>query len=105
MPECVVQAIKTTKQKGQSQYDRFVEESLVKCLKAITDTVYRNKHLTSQEIKFQFSRVTVICLQRSISLAKREKFFKHKNHASPPSLSCAGKMRSRQKSELVKGSI
>ena len=26
MPECVVQAIKTAKQKGQSQYDKFVEE-------------------------------------------------------------------------------
>ena len=39
MPEFVVQAIKTAKQKGQSQYDQFVEERLVKCSKAITDTI------------------------------------------------------------------
>lgn len=43
VPECVVQAIKTVKQKGQSQYDQFVEERLVKCSKAITDTIHRNK--------------------------------------------------------------
>ena len=36
MPDCVVQARKTAKQKGQSQYDQFVEERLVKCSKAIT---------------------------------------------------------------------
>ena len=43
MPECVIQAIKTVKQKGQSQYDQFVEERLFKCSKAITDTIHRNK--------------------------------------------------------------
>ena len=43
MPECVFQAIKTAKQKGQSQYYTFVEEKLVKCSKARTDTIHRNK--------------------------------------------------------------
>ena len=43
MSDCVVQAIKTAKQKGQSQYDQFVEERLDKCSKAITDTIHRNK--------------------------------------------------------------
>ena len=43
MPGCVVQVIKTAKQKGQSQNDQFVEERLVKCSKAITDTIHRNK--------------------------------------------------------------
>ena len=43
MPECVVQAIKTAKQKGQSQYDQFEEERLVKSSKAITDTIHRTK--------------------------------------------------------------
>ena len=33
MPECVVQAVKTAKHKGQSQYDQFVQERLVKCSK------------------------------------------------------------------------
>ena len=33
MPECAVQAIKTAKQKGQSQHDQFVQERLVKCSK------------------------------------------------------------------------
>ena len=64
MPECVVQAIKTAKQKCQSQYDQFVEERLVKCSKAITDTIHRNsfrclerqktQQVTRQEIKFQY---------------------------------------------------
>ena len=43
MSECVGQAIKTAKQKGQSQYSQFVEERLVKCSKATTDTIHRNK--------------------------------------------------------------
>ena len=43
IPECVVQVIKTAKQKGQSQYDQFLEERLVTCSKAITDTIHRNK--------------------------------------------------------------
>ena len=43
MSECVVQAIKTAKQKGQSQYDQFVEERSVRCSKDITDTIHRNK--------------------------------------------------------------
>ena len=59
MPECVVQAIKTAKQKGQSQYDQFVEERLVKCSKAITDTFcclerQKTQQVTRQEIKFQY---------------------------------------------------
>ena len=64
MPECVVQAIKTAKQKGQSQHDQFVEERLVKCSKAIMiPSIATNfrclerqkmQQATRREIKFQY---------------------------------------------------
>ena len=116
MPECVVQVIKTAKQRGQSQYDYFVEERLVKCSKAITDTIHCNKlplfgtteNPASSKTRNQisvlksdynlFARLYIACQAREGNL---QEFFRHENHGSPPSLSCAGKMRSGQKSELV----
>ena len=116
MPECVVQAIKTAKQKGQSQYDQFVEERLVKCSKAITDTIHRNKlplfgttenpasNKTRNQISVLksdcnlFARLYIACQAREGNL---QEFFRHENHGSPPSLSCAGKMHSGPKSKLV----
>ena len=114
MPECVVQAIKTAKQKGQSQYDQFVEERLLKCSKAITDTIHRNKpplfgtteNPASNKIRNQISvlnsdcnlfvRLYITCQARKGNL---QEFFRHESHGGPPSLSCAAKMRSGQKSE------
>ena len=50
--------------------------------------------------------MTVICLGGSILACQAregnlQEFFRHENHGSPPSLSCTGKMRFGQKSELV----
>ena len=116
MSECVGQAIKTAKQKGQSQYSQFVEERLVKCSKATTDTIHRNKlslfgktksparNKTRNQISVLksdcnlFARLYIACQAREDN---RQEFFRHENHGSPPLLSCAGKMRSGQKSKLV----
>ena len=43
MPQCVVEAVQAAEQKGQSQYEAFVEERLVKCSKAVSDTIQRNQ--------------------------------------------------------------
>lgn len=43
MPERVVEAVKTAKMNGESQYATYVEERLNKCSKALTDTIKRNK--------------------------------------------------------------
>ena len=116
MSECVVQAIKTAKQKGQSQYDQFVEERSVRCSKDITDTIHRNKlplFGTTENPASNKTRNQISVLKSDCNLLERlymacqvregnpQEFFKHENHGSPPSLSCAGKMRSGQKSELV----
>ena len=44
------------------------------------------------------ARLYIACQAREGNL---QEFFRHENHGSPPALSCAGKMRSGQKSELV----
>ena len=97
------------------QYDHFVEERLVKCCKAITDTIHQNKLLLFEKTENPasnktkksnfstkdcnlFARLSIACQTREGNL---QEFFKHENHASPPSLSQAGKMPSGQKPELV----
>ena len=107
MPECVVQAIKTAKQKGQSQYDQFVEDRLVNRFKAKTDTIHRNKlplfetteNPESSKTRNKISvlksdcnvlaRFSIACQAREGNL---QEFFEHENH---------GKMRSGENSELV----
>ena len=92
MPECVVQAIKTAEQKDQSQYDQYVEERLVKCSKAVTDTIHRNKfplfrtteNPASQKTRNQisvlksdcnlFARLYIACQAREGNL---QEFFRH----------------------------
>jgi hypothetical protein len=43
MPQCVTESVKNAQEMGQSQYDKFVDERLVHCTKAITDTIPRNQ--------------------------------------------------------------
>lgn len=115
MPERVVEAVKTAKMNGESQYATYVEERLNKCSKALTDTIKRNKlplfgttENTNPKARTQiaalkndcnlFARLYIACQAREGNL---EDFFRHENHASPPSLSTEGRMRAGQKSELV----
>ena len=115
MSECVVEAVKKAKEMGECQFETYVEERLDKCSKPITDTISRNKlplfgASEKKTVKNQtqiaalksdcnlFARLYIACQAREGNL---EKFFKHENHAVPPSLSTAGKLRGGQKSELV----
>jgi hypothetical protein len=115
MDECVVQFVKQAQKTGQSQYDTYVSERLVKCTTPITDTIKRNKTaLFGYESKSHtaahdklavlrndctlFSRLYIGCQARDGDV---QEFFRHENQASPPSLSAAGKIRIGQKSELL----
>ena len=106
------------KEKGQSMYDKYVEEQLNKQTqyKPVTDTIQRcnlplfrtrEKRPSSKtsslvtDLKSDcrlFSRLYIACQAREGNL---EGFFRHENRASPPALSCNGKMRTGQKSELI----
>ena len=116
VPKCVVEAVSGAKMKGQSMYDKYVEERLNKRSKPITDTIQRcNLSLFGTPEKRQsrktgnqvadlksdcrlFSRLYIACQAREGNL---EEFFKHENSSSPPALSCHGKMRTGQKSKLI----
>ena len=116
VPKSVVEAVLAAKEKGQSMYDTYVEERLTKRSKAITDTIRlcnlplfgtqekRPSSKTSNvlaNLKSDcrlFSRLYIACQAREGNL---EEFFKHENSSSPPALSCNGKMRTGQKSELI----
>ena len=116
-PKCVVEDVSGAKEKGQSMYDEYVEERLNKRSKTITYTIQRcNLPLFGTPEKWQasktsnqvadlksdcrlFSRLYIACQAREGNL---HVFFKNENSTSPPALSCNGKMRSGQKSELIK---
>ena len=116
VPKCVVESVSGAKIKGQSMYDKYVEEWLNKRSKPITDTIQRcnlrlfgsSEKRTSRKTSHQvadlksdcqlFSRLYIACQARQGNL---KEFFKHENSPSPPTLSCHGKMRTGQKSELI----
>ena len=116
VPKCVVEAVSGAKMTGQSMYDKYVEERLNKRSKPITDTIQRcnlplfgtpekrQSRKTSNQVADLksdcrlFSRLYIACQAREGNL---EEFFKHENSSSPPALSCHGKMRTGQKSELI----
>ena len=115
-PKCVVEAVSGAKEKGQSIYDKYLEERLNKRSKPVTDTIQRcnlplfgtpEKRPSSKtsslvtDLKSDcrlFSKLYIACQARE---GNPEEFFKHENSASPPALSCNGKMRTVQKSELI----
>lgn len=93
---------------GQEQYNRFVEERLVSCIKPITDTLSKNnlpllsfpksKAVTKEKSKVaqlksdrgSFSKLYIASQTRDGNL---EDFFKHDNQPYPPSISEYGALR------------
>lgn len=117
MPKSVVEGVSTAKAKGESMYDKYVEERLSpKRSKAISDTIKqcklplfgtsekRQSKKTSTQVSDLktncnlFARLYIACQAREGNL---DEFFKHENSSSPPALSCHGHMRTGQKSELI----
>jgi hypothetical protein len=115
MPEFVVESVNTAKEKGESLYNKFVEERLKKCTTALSDTIKRNnlplfgthekaskktntKVATLKSDCKLFARLYIACQAREGNL---QEFFKHENHPNPPSISCGERMRSGQKSDLI----
>ncbi len=106
----VAEAVKKVETLGVEQYQKFVEERLVKCKKPVTDVISKNKlpllkhtlnHSSSKQ-KMQidalksncniFSRLYVSYQTWSGNL---DLFFSHENQAAPPSLSLGGKLQHR----------
>jgi len=98
----VAESVRKAESVGEDQYQKFVEERLIKCEKPVTDVISKNKlPLRLSELKNDcnlFSRLYISCPSRSGDL---DMFFAHENQASPPSLSLGGKLRSGTKADLL----
>lgn len=112
----VSQSIREMEKLGKLQFKEFTEERLKHATKSVTEPIPRNKlqlfgrqpvRNSSQSSPLVsslksdcalFSRLFVSCQTRDGDL---ENFFKHENHAYPPSLSQFGNLRSGTKSDIA----
>ena len=116
MPNSVVDAIKSAEDIGKAQYHTFLEERLYNNTADFNDTISKNKlsllcsdtqkktakHTSNlsnlnDDISL-FSRMYVSCQARGSDM---DTFFKHENHAWPPSLASNGIMHQTKKSDLM----
>lgn len=112
----VVTAMKSMQSIGQSQYQDFVTERLLRQEKAVSHPLKKNNLPTISNPKEKtvsknvqqrsllrrtcslFSKLYVACVARGGQLRD---FFRHENQPFPPSLSDCGEMRQSQKSVLM----
>lgn len=114
MDETSVRCLTTIKERGQEQYQAFIEERLHQQLKPINDPIVRNKislfntlpqktksAMASGLLKAEanlFARLYVACQSRDGDI---DEFFRHENHAYPPALSSYGQIRQGKKADLM----
>ena len=112
----VVTTVRGIEKKGHDQYDSFVTDRLVERTSPVSDTISKNSmtlfnrpfkgtpsKATHMITSFKsdcplFSRLYIACQTRDGDLYN---FFKHENHAYPPSLSQLGKLRFGTKADLT----
>ena len=112
----VVTTVRGIEKKGHDQYDSFVTDRLVERTSPVSDTISKNsmplfnrpfKGTPSKAIQMitslksdcaLFYRLYIACQTRDGDL---DNFFKHENHAYPPSLSQLGKLRFGTKADLT----
>ena len=112
----VVTTVRGIEKKGHDQYDSFVTDRLVERTSPVSDTISKNsmplfnrpsKRTPSKATQMitslksdcaLFSRLYIACQTRDRDL---DNFFKHENHAYPPSLSQLGKLRFGTKADLT----
>ena len=110
----VVTTVRGIEKKGHDQYDSFVTDRLVERTSPVSDTISKNSmplfnipSTTTPSNATQiitsltsdcalFSRLYIACQTRDL-----DNFFKHENHAYPPSLSPLGKLRFSTKADLT----
>ena len=112
----VVTTVRGIEKKGHDQYDSFVTDRLVERTSPVSDTISKNsmplfnrpfkgtpskatQMITSLKSDCAlFFRLYIACQTRDGDL---DNFFKHENHAYPPSLSQLGKLRFGTKADLT----
>ncbi|CAG2210265.1 unnamed protein product [Mytilus edulis] len=113
----VVKTVNTIESLGQEQFEKYTKERLVDRTTSVFDTIKRNKlplfqtpppakKTSTTDHKLMalksncslFSRLYIACQSRDGNL---DDFFRHENHAFPPSLSQNGTIRLGTKADLL----
>lgn len=115
MSDSVVDTIRSAEDIGKTQYQKFVAERMDGNVTAFNDTIHKNnlpllnsssgkKPKSTSKISNLhddvrlFSRLYISCQARESDM---DTFFKHENHAWPPSLASNGIMHQTSKSDLM----
>ena len=112
----IAQTVRVIEKTGQDQYDKYMTERVIERTTSVFDPISKNQmplfsrppsrvpsktKQTTAPLNSDctlFSRFYIACQTRDGDL---DNFFKHENHAYPPSLSMLGKLRFGTKSDLV----
>lgn len=116
MPNAVVQEVRSAREVGCDQYQKFVEERLNKSTKLVSDPIPRNKFQffaskASKNLPHQKSQVTRLkddCslfanlyVASQIRTGSLKEFFERESQSTPPALAKDGEMRLGKKSDIV----
>ena len=116
MPNIVIQSVNSVEDIGKTQYQRFIEERITDNVSSFNDTIPKNSlplfdtaldntekksrsKVTNLKTDVQlFSRMYLSCQAREGDM---DAFFKHENHAWPPSLASNNTIHQTSKSDLL----
>ena len=116
MPNIVIQSVNSVKDIGKTQYQRFIEERITDNVSLFNDTIPKNSlplfntaldntekksrsKVTNLKTDVQlFSRMYISCQAREGDM---DAFFKHENHAWPPSLASNNTINQTSKSDIL----
>ncbi|VDI13834.1 Hypothetical predicted protein [Mytilus galloprovincialis] len=106
----VVKTVNTIESLGQEQFEKYTKERLVDRTTSVFDTIKRNKlplfqtpppakkNVYDRSQANGFEKLYIACQSRDGNL---DDFFRHENHAFPPSLSQNGTIRLGTKADLL----
>ncbi|PIK34551.1 hypothetical protein BSL78_28625 [Apostichopus japonicus] len=112
----VAETVRTIKKTGQEQYETYMAERVTQRTTPVSDPISRNKlplfsrpptrlQTKSKQILSSLKSDCALFLRLYISCQTRDgdlhNFFRHENHAYPPSLSQLGKLRFGTKDDLA----
>ena len=95
----IVQIVREIEKTGQDQYDQYMTEQVIERTTPVFDPSKIKQTITY--LKSDCTLFSGLYIATQTRDGDFDNFFKHENHAYPPSLSLLGKLQFRTKSDLV----
>ena len=117
MPQSVIDSLTQIRDLGESKYQEFINERLIKNTTPISAIISRNslslfrkpKNVSTckekqklLDLKSDCALFSKLCIASQTKEGDIQEFFKHENQKCPPSLSLSEKLRPGNKSDLIR---